>query len=355
MKSGRSIVELAQELERQRTSKKDYLIDTRNLRMDVPNGMPKLTLLNDGGLSPALGVNDVAHRQIGAHLGIPAKYYDKMRTENPELLVVNANSWFQKEPATRMIRALDGQARAYLSDSYRRIDNYEIAETVLPIISDIADARIESCEVTDQRMYIKVVNPRLEGEIKTGDVVQSGLMITNSEVGLGSVKVQPLVYRLVCLNGMVVNDAGLRKYHIGRVNEAGENFEMFSTETIKADDAAFMMKVRDIVRAAVDEVQFERVLSRMRDATQAKMTTTDVPKMVELAASDFGMTKGEGKGVLDHLIRDGDFNLFGLANAVTRFSQDVQSYDRATELESIGYNVLTMSRSDWNRLNRDAV
>ena len=41
-----------------------------------------------------------------------------------------------------MVRTLGGTARAFLSERYRRIDNYEIAEAVLPIISDIKDARV---------------------------------------------------------------------------------------------------------------------------------------------------------------------------------------------------------------------
>lgn len=45
-------------------------------------------------------------------------------------------------------------------------------------------------------------------------------------------------------------------------------------------------------------------------------------------------------------------SLYGLANAITRFSQDVSSYDRATELEGIGYNVLTMPNATWNRINQ---
>ena len=40
-----------------------------------------------------------------------------------------------------------------------------------------------------------------------------------------------------------------------------------------------------------------------------------------------------------------------MANAVTRFAQDVESYDRSTELESVGYDILGMSPTKWNRLN----
>ena len=51
-----------------------------------------------------------------------------------------------------------------------------------------------SCEVTENRLYLKVVNHRLEMEVRKGDIVQAGVMISNSEVGLGAVSIQPLVY-----------------------------------------------------------------------------------------------------------------------------------------------------------------
>lgn len=352
MKFGRTLTELAMELDRQRNAKHDYLLDTRNIIMDSTENGQSITLQNpQQHMNIILRVNDIAHRQIGSALGIPAKYYDKMRSENPELLTANVNGWFSHTPSTRMVRTLDGTARAFLSDRYRRIDNYEIAEAVLPIIGDIPDTRIESCEVTDERMYIKVVNPRLETEVVPGDLVQSGILITNSEVGMGSMAIQPLVYRLVCTNGMVVNDAATRRYHIGRGNEAGEDYSLYSSDTLAADDRALMLKVRDTVKAVVDQTRFEKVVRMMRAAREAKITTNDIPQMVELAASDYGFTKKESGSILDNLIRDSELSLYGLANAVTRAAQDVESYDRSTAMESIGYSILGMSREKWNRLN----
>lgn len=352
MKFGRTLTELAIELDRQRSAKRDYMLDTRSIIMDSTENGQQITLQNPKQhMSIVLNVNDIAHRQIGTALGIPAKYYDKMRAENPELLAANVNSWFSHTPSTRMVRTLDGTARAFLSDRYRRIDNYEIAEAVLPIIADIPEARVESCEITDERMYIKVVNPRLETEVAPGDLVQSGILITNSEVGMGSMAIQPLVYRLVCTNGMVVNDAATRRYHIGRGNEAGEDYSLYSSDTLAADDRALMLKVRDTVKAVVDQTRFEKVVQMMRAAREAKITTTDIPQMIELASYDYGFTKKESGGILDHLIRGGELSLYGLANAVTRTAQDVESYDRSTAMESIGYSILGMSREKWNRLN----
>ena len=103
MKNGRSLMELAQELERQRNAKRDYLLDTRNLEMGfVEAGAYQMMMRNDSkNVSTLLGVGEIAHRQIGSALGIPAKYYDKMRAENPELLAQNVNSWFTMTPQKR--------------------------------------------------------------------------------------------------------------------------------------------------------------------------------------------------------------------------------------------------------------
>ena len=159
------------------------------------------------------------------------------------------------------------------------------------------------------------------------------------------------MFRLVCTNGMVVNDASTRKNHVGRAGAAGENFELYSDETLRQDDKAFMMKVQDTVRAAVDEARFSQVVGLMRQAKDAKFISKDVPAIVELTAKEFNLTELERSGVLNSLIRRGDMTLYGLANAITEHSQQVESYDRATVLESVGYDVLTMGRTTWSRIN----
>jgi hypothetical protein len=249
-----------------------------------------------------------------------------------------------------MVRTLDGTARAFLSERYRRIDNYEIAQAIFPMIAEMKGASVESCEITEKRMYLKVVNPRITTEITKGDVVQSGLLITNSETGLGSVNVMPLVYRLVCTNGMIAADSGKRKYHSGRTNEGDDHFEIYRDETIKAEDKAFVMKLQDIVRATADSVQFERIVTTMRNGTTAKITG-DVPAVVELVSKNYGILEHESQGILDFLIRGGDLSLYGLANAVTRQAQELKSYDRSTELEMTAWQMLSMSRRDWGNLN----
>ena len=356
MKAGKTLQELAAELERQQLAKKDLIVSTGVLSMDSRDDGGIALNVMGGQMIQHYDVGEIAHRQIGQFLKIPATYYDRMRREYPQLLTLNANGWFAKMPQSkRMLRTLDGTARALLSDRYRRIDNFEVASAVLPIISRMEGAGVESCELTDSRMYLKVVNPRVTAEIKKGDIVQAGVLISNSEVGMGSVTVSPLIYRLVCSNGMIAEDGKLRKYHVGRANESREDFSIYRNETIEADDKAFLMKLEDSVKAAVDQARFAAIVDKLRESTEATFQPQQVQQVVELASKEYGFTDSESSGILGHLAAGGDLSLYGLANAVTRQAQDVASYDRSTELEATGYRIITMAPSLWRNLTKERV
>ena len=352
MKKGITLNELAVEIARQKNAMADYMVEPSKLQMDIIDNDLKIRVLNSDGIDRInpLDIGVYAHRQLASYLTIPQAYYDLMMEKNPNLLGINVNDWLGRTNDKRMLRTLDGEARAFLSDRYKRIDNYDIAQVTLPIISQIPDVQIVSCNLTPGKMYIKAINPRLFENVVPGDTVQAGIIISNSEVGLGAVNIQPLVYRLVCENGMVVNDAVTRKTHLGpTISE--DNIFYYSKETVEADDKAFILKIQDTVRAAVDEAKFRMVVEQMRTAKEARMNTANVPEFVRLASRNFGITESEEKGVLQHLIEGNDLSLYGLSNAVTRYSQDVESYDRATDLEGIGYKILTMPTKQWNRIN----
>ena len=125
MKQGRSLPEVLTELQRQNAAKQDYIGAAAAFR-----------LADDGstfniGDDHSFGTTSLFHRQIASALSIPAKYYDMMQKQKPELLAENVNTWFSDKNNSYMVRTLDygnGQvARALLSDRYRRIDNLEIA------------------------------------------------------------------------------------------------------------------------------------------------------------------------------------------------------------------------------------
>ena len=136
-------------------------------------------------------------------------------------------------------------------------------------------------------MYIKVVNPRLQAEVVPGDVVQAGVIISNSETGQGAVWVKPLVYRLVCSNGMVVDDAQLGRYHVGRAADSEEDVSIFSEETKLVDDVAFIKKLQDTVDAAVEKARFLQVVDKMRNSAGIKLDIKHIPDVVKLTGASF--------------------------------------------------------------------
>lgn len=344
MKTGRDLREVLIELQRQREAKKDYISPAASLA------------LGEDGRTLNMGENefsttDLFHRQVGAALSIPAKYYDLMQREKPALLAENVNSWFATKDASYMLRTMDGSARALLSDHYRRIDNLEVASTVLPLFAGVPGMQVMSAEVTSQKLFIKVVDTRREA-VCVGDIVQFGVVVSNSEVGLGAVSVQPLIYTLRCTNGMIVNSLGERKTHVGRAAKGIEDgFDIYTEETQEAEDRAFLLKLRDVVNSTFDEVKQQMIIGKLEEAAGAKITGR-VQSVIELTGREYGLSNMEQDGVLKYLIEGGDLSLYGLSNAVTRYSQDVESYDRATALEGIGWNVATMDAGRWNEINR---
>ena len=254
-----------------------------------------------------------------------------------------------------MVRTLDGVTRAFLSNSYRRIDHLPVTQAVLPVVGEIQDVEFVSSQVTNTRMYLKVLNPHMEAEVTPGDSIQAGIVISNSEVGQGAFCVSPMIYRQRSHCGFLITDAQIRKIHKGRANVIDANHLLLSERTLSSYDCTFLQNIQQTVRdAAVDEVWFQRVVQRLRDAVGARMSTQDIPGVVSHASNEFGITETESTGVLNHLMEGSDFTLYGLSNAVARQSQDVESYDRATDLEGIGYEMLTMSSQQWDRINQPA-
>ena len=350
MKTGSTLQDLAKELDRQANAKRDFIAPSGELELVSKAGQQgdreSELIVNGHG---SFGIAETAHDQLASRLQIPKTYYDRMRTTAPALLRQNVNHWFKAQPEKRMIRTLDGNARAFLSDRYRPLDNYDLAETVIPRLTSNG-CRIESAELTDRRLYIKAVTERITLEVKKGDIVQAGIVVSNSEIGAGSVKVEPMVFRLVCLNGMIANDASMRKYHVGRSGDAGDLAEeFFKDSTRRADDKAFWLKVRDVVDGAFREDVFKRIVGRMQMAAEMEIPADPV-KVIEVVAKKYGLQESEGSGVLRHLIKGGDLTQWGLVNAITRASQDVEGYDRATEMERLGGQVLELPKSDWQAI-----
>jgi hypothetical protein len=360
MKTGLSLQDLAREIERQAHAKRDLVAPVEMLAMRAdPAGGASLFVGGDN-----FPVSNLAHDQIGAFCGIPAKYYDRCLAERPDLLAGNVNAWMPQDPhAKRLVRTMDGRVRAFLSDAYRPLENVDLAEAALPVLMDLK-LEVVSAEITERRLYLKCVDPSINRDIPTGkrmgdgshtifDTCVPALVISNSEVGSGALTIESGVWTRACTNLAVFAQSGMKKHHVGaRHSLSGvDNIaELLSDDTKRATDKAIWLQVRDVVRGAFDEARFEARLAKITD-TANQPIEADVVKVVEFTAKRFDLTDGERSSVLTHLIQGGDLTRYGLHAAITRTAEDLPSYDRASDFERLGGQIIDLPQSQWRDIS----
>lgn len=370
MKTGKSLTDLAVEIERQSKTKRDYVAPTTAMQLVVEPGagdaappVVKLDLKDTG----RFGINGLAHGQIQEHVKIGSKYYDRMLRDAPDLLAANVNHWFVKESAPRMVRTLDGNARAVLSNGYRPLDNFDFCNAILPILAE-RKLEVMSCEVTERRLYIKAVDEALFRDVPVGykmgdgshqifDTCAPAFIASNSEVGYGRLTLDTGVYTRACTNLCLWSDGGMKRTHVGARHEMTEGVQnidaLLSERTKQKTDEALWLQVRDVMKAAFDEGRFKARAERLAEAAQNRIEGK-VEKVVEVVAERFSLNDGERENVLRHLIEGGKLSQYGLHAALTRAAQDADDYDRATEIEYLGGRVIELPRTEWQTLARAA-
>jgi Domain of unknown function (DUF932) len=341
MKTSISLQELAAQVTSQREYRRDFLVPDGAIEMADAGESCWIDLPN-GGLQE-FGMTDNSHSQLAEKLGIDGRYYRKMRNLQPDLLADNVNAWLARSTEKRFVRTLHGKMRAYLSSRYQPIDSADILEqAVFPVMQELGldSSAVKSCYLDSlgERMYIKVVNRHLEGEISAGDIVQSGFIVSNSDTGNGSAMVRPFVERLVCTNGLIVDEMQSRQNHVSRRRES---YELYSEATRRKEAELFINKIKDLIRAVNTQSILDEIVGKMQAAKAHPIKV----EAVEITAKYFELSQEEGKGVLDHLIMGGELSLYGLVNSYTRYSQDIESYERATDFERLGNKVLSLPDS----------
>lgn len=375
MNTGRSLQDLAAELERQTATRKDYIApqgkleavvipEVRNTEGAIVN---RAEVAIEGFNAHPMGLTSYAHGQLAAHLDIPKKYYDRMHAETPVLLADNVNTWLGRDADNaRMLRTLDGKIRGVLSPKYRPLDNFDLAQTVLPVLIE-NEAQIVSSELTETRIYIKAILPRLSDELPAGLAwgtghnavgagvdrgrVVSAIVISNSEVGNGALRVEPSVFTSWCTNLAIMAQAAMKKYHVGRANDILESsFEVFTSETRKADDRAFWMKVRDVMAVSFDEKLFRAAIEDMKRAGQRPIKSEDLNAVVTRTVTELALPQATSTGVLKFLAAGGDLTQWGLSSAITRVAGEAADYEMATALERAGGQVLALPARTWDAI-----
>jgi len=350
------IVALARELKRLKQTSKEIVADTRQVLAVPVSGQPNTVRLTgiaaqdvplppqhlelslpvfgkngkwDATTRQQYPMNHLGSLQLADRAGIPRKYYESMLHEGmADLTAENVNRWLKHRADRRLFRIADGKVRAVLSDHYRVLDNYDLTLMTMDRAKQHS-AVVTDCALTETRMYVKLTVPNYREEVMKGDEVVPGLMVSNSEVGEGALRVEPFLWRLVCKNGLI-SMSKVYQVHIGGRMEVGENM-IYGDDTKQLIDRAFWGRVRDHIDATFNKDIMHQVIAQLRDA--ASIEIKDPEEAVNVTVKDLGLGEKQEKDLIRYFAKEGDDNLYGLVNGITRLAQDFTDYDQRIDAE----------------------
>ena len=373
MKQMYNFEELVGEVERLHTLKRDITHPTKDVILysdsTYPSGLD-VAMTEDGADGETCNfygkLSERALKQMCETYDVPFSYVKTMRNRNEDDLVAkNLNTWLQKPDLLRSNRRLfrcyrqEGEnpavVRSIHSDRYKIFDNIDLLEALRPTLKEVSDDlggwQVKSSGLTDQKFYLKIVFPKFEADIDpaVGDIVQSGLVISNSEVGQGAISVTRLLFRLACLNGMVLPDGKARSTHLGKSQVAGES--NYQDDTRKIMNQALVLQLRDHIKSAADGRKFYDSVAQMRMLSDS-IPAAEPEKALENLSDKFSLSEEETKHARRSLLGNGNFNAWGMVNSITNIANKTGDYDRASEIEVIGGKVAhhLSNEKNWREL-----
>lgn len=327
----------------------------------------------------------VADEGIAEKLRIPRAYLRTMRETRPDLYDANVNGWLHGADALmgpwrgdygvgrsrdliregadgdarrfllRTFKGDDGDqgiARAFLSDTYKVMDNLDVLMASLDGVREAGVAvNIDGGDLTDRRMVLRLVAPEVQALAPvllrgyrspfsgaSGDenpTVFAGFQISNSEVGNGAFSITPRLVVQVCNNGMTITKDAMRSVHLG--GKMDEGIIRWSDETQQRNLALVKSQTRDAVRTFLDTDYMTRVIQRAEAAAEEAVT---VVEHVRTITKPLGYTDEQIDGIMGHFVRGGQMTRGGVANAITSYAQTVEDGDAAHDVEARAMQVL---------------
>lgn len=336
----------------------------------------------------------VADEGIAAKLGIGLAYLRRLRSERPDLWDANVNGWlhgdqlagFPAETRTFMVRLFQpgsddqGVARAFLSDSYKVIDNLDALMATLDGIRQAGtEVEFDGLDLTERRLYARVVAPQIRayapallagyrspfgGEVYipgrnwtpeqarqaaaregrgyqpgSEPVLFAGFVISNSEVGDGAWSITPRIVAEICGNGLQITADVARAVHLG--SRQDEGVIRYTADTADKELALITARARDAVATFLSPDYLTRKVTEIeRQAGIPVRHPDETIRQVAKAAKFSDEISGE---ILAHFIRGGQLTAGGVMQAVTSVAQTLDDADTAAELESQALKVMELA------------
>lgn len=342
------IVRAANALETiERDAPSDTVLSTRVL--GVQPSETGLDLVISPPAKPGVTLDDILERhderralhrnaiaQATQRVGMPLGYANDLAETQwgKALLAQILTTHFTNDPQRVLVRCVRDTARAFLSDSYRRLDARPVVGAFVSACSDIG-AVISDGLIDDLRMRITAVMPTVMWV--NGDPCVFGLSVTTSDFGRGRLLLSAFTLRLACLNG-ATSENFLKQVHLG--GKLPEDLKL-SDRTYALDTETTASAVNDIVKSHLTPealgVRAQRIVDASAVAVDPKAAFKDLKKT---------LSKQEHDDALDVFmfgnadkVPDGA-NAYRLSQAIAYVAGQSKTAERRLDLERLAGAIL---------------
>lgn len=317
----------------------------------------------------AMPLSRTASSQLLGRLEVPVRFADNLvGREYSDLLGNLVRGILDRQAGKRfLVRTLDGNVRAVLSDKYRALDNSDLFFCAAQKFKEVG-AQMWKARLWDGGFEMFGVASHIEAEVRTdrtfnpgdgwesrwygksSDVHNAAVRLDNSETGQGGLNVKLAVMRRVCANFNVWAD-GVAVIHAGKTNDAGDGLIQDSDETKRLKSQVIWSRVNDAIATAFDASKFQGYIDALNGATQQALP--DARVAVANIAEEYAISDERKAMILADLLDSCDLSRFGLCQSVTHAAHQADKDGRAEEassLETLGGEIITMKDSKFASL-----
>jgi hypothetical protein len=210
----------------------DKLVKARDLKMGDDGTLTR------GG--PKLALTERAFRSLCSFVTPGGAGY--LAECPPDLRATNANHWLAGQEADRelTVRARKGaegpEAFAIVGPRYTAYDADRVAREVADALPD--DARADLVyDGYKFRANVLWHSTQDVGDVAAGEIFKAGILVRSSDDGSGSIKIDSMIWRNLCLNLIIIDRAEqshMRRRHVGNATSIGDAIRVGMNDAMQA-------------------------------------------------------------------------------------------------------------------------
>lgn len=178
------------------------VMDLRTWRLREQGGMFSLQPLSDH--QPPRALRTTAFSALATRLGAPAEFLRDQLPAPLQIATLNYLLANVDRPVPATLRLRDDEVTTIVSQRYAALDPVEFVDTLREalvahgLLREVR-VRVVATGVTD---LLRLVLPSEQVAVKVGDLTALGIDVSTSCFGRSAVHVRPMLWRLICTNGM---------------------------------------------------------------------------------------------------------------------------------------------------------